>query len=244
MRFIPTFDARVEQLKLEAKKLQRKRGGKHTELLDRVARGAGYDHWHHVVQCQRETASQNGGKALLSECANIVRAEQSGEIKIVMTGPEIQVGPFILFSTGIGDAWMLSPDESLCMCLMWRGKVNEPGITETARELYIDWHAHYELAGPFMKLDPIDTRISAQAVGGYPIERLRPLIDRALSFEGKFAKVILQDDAIDLSEDIIKDLMRQGWDEQELRSLAAEDFRYSPSRNSFLGPIFDSDEMV
>lgn len=97
MRFIPTFDARVEQLKLEAKKLQRKRGGKHTELLDRVARGAGYDHWHHVVQCHRHTASQRGGEALLAECTNVVQAEQAGEIKIVMTGPEILVG--LLIST-------------------------------------------------------------------------------------------------------------------------------------------------
>ena len=66
MRFIPTFDTRVEQLKLEAKKIQRKRGGKHTELLDKVARGAGYDHWHHVVQCQKRTASKQGGEALLA----------------------------------------------------------------------------------------------------------------------------------------------------------------------------------
>lgn len=38
--------------------------------------------------------------------------------------------------------------------------------------------------------------------------------------------------------------MRHGWDEQEMKSVAAEDFRYSPSRNSLLGPIFDSDNII
>ncbi|MEQ6438229.1 hypothetical protein V8Z74_24935 [Comamonas sp. w2-DMI] len=190
MRFIPTFNPRVEQLKLEAKKLQRKRGGKHTELLDRVARGAGYDHWHHVIQCQRNTAAKHGGQVLLAECENIVRAEQAGEIRVVMTGPEVQVGPFILFSTGLGDAWLLSPEEDLSLCLMWRGQVNEPKITETHQVLEISWDATYELASPFMMLTPIDRRIAAQAVGGYPLEGVQKLIDQALSFEGKFAKVI------------------------------------------------------
>ena len=242
MRFIPTFDTRVEQLKLEAKKIQRKRGGKHTELLDKVARGAGYDHWDHVVQCQKRTASKQGGEALLAECANIVGAEQAGEIKIVMTGPEVQVGPFVLFSTGIGDAWLLNPEEDLGLCLMWRGQVNEPKITETALELHIGWDAAYELAGPFMKLDPFDNRIAAQAVGGYPLEGVRALIDRALSFEGKFAQVIDQEDAIDLSEAIIQDLVKQGWEEKRLWSLASEGFRYSPSRNTLMSPIFAGEE--
>ncbi len=242
MRFIPTFNPRVEQLKFKAKKLQRKRGGKHTELLDRVARSAGYDHWHHVVQCQRQTAAKQGGQTLLAECESIVRAEQAGDIKIVMTGPEVQVGPFILFSTGIGDAWLLSPEEDLGLCLMWRGQVNDPKITETPQELSISWDAAYELTGPFMTLTPIDDRISAQAVGGYPLDGVRKLIDQALSFEGKFAKVIDQDDAINLTDAIIRDLVQQGWEEEELRSLAAEGFRFSPSRNTLLSPIFVGEE--
>lgn len=242
MRFIPTFDVRVEQLKLEAKKIQRKRGGKHTELLDRVARGAGYDHWHHVIQCQRQTAAKQGGQVLLAECASIVLAEQAGDVKVVMTGPEVQVGPFVLFSTGLGDAWLLSPEEDLALCLMWHGQVNKLQITETAHELHIGWDAAYELAGAFIKLDPVDDRISAQVIGGYPLDDVRDLIDRALSFEGKFAKVIAQEDAIDLTEAIIQDLVKQGWEEERLRAQAGEGFRYSPSRNTLLGPVFYSDD--
>jgi hypothetical protein len=52
MRFIPTTDEIVARLRKQAKRLQRAHGGKHTDLLTRVAKGAGYDHWHHVIQCQ------------------------------------------------------------------------------------------------------------------------------------------------------------------------------------------------
>lgn len=58
MRYIPTSAATVDSLKKQAKKLQRTGGGKHVDLLDRVARGAGYDHWHHVTLCQRETQTK------------------------------------------------------------------------------------------------------------------------------------------------------------------------------------------
>ena len=54
MRAIHTPDAIVESLRKKAKKLQRNGAGKHTELLDRVARSAGYDHWHHVTLCNNE----------------------------------------------------------------------------------------------------------------------------------------------------------------------------------------------
>ena len=50
MRYIPTSDAVVERLRKQAKKVQRSGGGKHTDLLNKVAKAAGYDHWHHVVQ--------------------------------------------------------------------------------------------------------------------------------------------------------------------------------------------------
>lgn len=83
----------------------------------------------------------------------------------MMTGPEIQVGPFVLFSTGIGDAWLLSPEEDIGLCLMWHGQVNEPSIKETARELHIGWDAAYELAGQFMRLEPFDDRIPTQPGG-------------------------------------------------------------------------------
>ena len=104
MRFIPTFDTLVDSLKKKAKQLQRKGGGKHADLLNRVARSAGYDHWHHVVQCHKITTGKRGAEALRAECVAIQEAERRGEVKVVMTGPEVGVGPFVLFSKAIGDA--------------------------------------------------------------------------------------------------------------------------------------------
>ena len=43
MRYVPTSAATAEALKKQAKKLQRKSGGKHAGLLDRIAHGAGYN---------------------------------------------------------------------------------------------------------------------------------------------------------------------------------------------------------
>jgi hypothetical protein len=51
MRYLPTPDEVVERLKKQAKKLQRSGAGKHSDLLNRAAKQAGYDHWHHVVKC-------------------------------------------------------------------------------------------------------------------------------------------------------------------------------------------------
>ena len=45
MRYIPTPDEVVEHLKKQAKKLQRSGAGKHSDLLNRVAKQAGYAHW-------------------------------------------------------------------------------------------------------------------------------------------------------------------------------------------------------
>lgn len=241
MRYIPTFSPRVEELKNEAKKLQRKRGGKHTDHLNRVAKGAGYEHWHHVVLCHKETLRGYGGKALLDECRSIVLAEQEGRVAVVMTGPEIQVGPFVFFSSGIGDAWLLSPEENLCLCLMWRGEVKELQIQDTQTHLHISWDGRFELIGNFMHVAPFDSALSPQTVGGYPLEGVRKLITQVESFEKKFLSVIEQDDAQPLTQEVIADLVRQGWDEADLKESAADGFRYSASRNSLLSPVFASE---
>ena len=77
MRFIPTTAEAVESLKKQAKKLQRKSGGKHTEALDRVARGAGYNHWHHVTLCLNQGSKSNPFDALKAECALMIEAAAS-----------------------------------------------------------------------------------------------------------------------------------------------------------------------
>lgn len=55
MRYLPTPDEVVERLKKQAKKLQRSGAGKHSDLLNRIAKQAGYDHWHHVSSSATRT---------------------------------------------------------------------------------------------------------------------------------------------------------------------------------------------
>lgn len=242
MRFIPTFDARVDSLKKKAKQLQRKGGGKHADLLNRVAKSAGYDHWHHVVLCHKRTTAKRGAEALLAECIAIQEAERLGEVKVVMTGPEVGVGPFVLFSTGIGDAWMLDPEDGGAACLVWRSEVRPARITETPRHIEIGWDGGYELLGAFMQVMTEADGIGSRAVAGYPLDLVRDLIDRALSFERKFAAVIQQEDALEMTEEVIAQVVRLGWDESKVREFAAQGFRYSPSRNTMLSPIVTSDD--
>lgn len=110
MRFIPTTPAQVEDLKKKAKRLQRNGGGKHTDLLDRVAKGAGYDHWHHVRRCLAETEQIKAPRRLLPEIEGVVQAAIDGTAKIVMTGPDALASrQFVLMATEDGDAWLLDP---------------------------------------------------------------------------------------------------------------------------------------
>lgn len=243
MLYIPTFTARLEQLKKEAKKLQRKSGGKHTELLNRIARGAGYEHWHHMVLCNKEKITSYGGLALIAECLNAIRAEQEGRVIVAITGPEIAIGPFLVFSMGVGDAWLISPNEGLGLCLMWHGQVNEPKIEDTGSHIQIGWDVKYELLGEFLRFDPTDSTLRSQAVGGYPMDAIRSATFKLESFEKRNLSVISQDDAEDQSPEMIAQLVRKGWPEDDLHMCAGQGFRYSPSRNSLLSPLDFSENL-
>lgn len=242
MRYIPTPDARVEQLRKQAKKLQRKQGGKHTDLLDRVAKQANYDHWHHVVECNGRGKAATEMATLKAECEAIIDAELRGQVKVIVTGPEIGVGPFVLFSTGIGDAWLLDPDEQIAMSLVWRGVRREPAMSEDPMRLELGFDGHYELLGAFFHVESHNEAIGQKAIAGYPLDQLRPVLEEVKPFDLKFAELFGQFDAVDLTPEVIKQLVNQGWDEARLQQATQEGLRYSPSRNSLLLPTMSSDD--
>lgn len=242
MRYIPTSDAVVDRLKKQAKKLQRSGGGKHSDLLNRVAKQAGYDHWHHVVQCNGAVKVANDLRTIKGECEAIIAAELRGEVKALMTGPELEVGPFVLFSTGKGDAWLLEPDEGLAMRLVWQGARVEPAINDDRARMEIAWDGAYELLGDFFRIDSDGPELGERAIAGYPLEVVRKLIDRAQSFDAKFDSVIAQTDAVEMTPDVMAQMAKQGWSEPELSKMKEEGFRYSPSRNSLVSPIMPSDD--
>lgn len=242
MRHIPTSAEQLERLRKQAKKLKRVGGGKHADLLNKVARSAGYEHWHHVTQCHELFMGSKGLALLKQECDAISRAEIDGEVRLVLTEPELGVGPFIAFSTGVGDAWLLDPEDQLAMCLVWRSRRIDPDLKEDPKRIMIGWHGAYEILGDMFRIESDQPEIGTRAVGGYPMEGIRTMIDKAQSFARKFDAVIAQSDAVDLTADVVAQLARQGWSEETLRHAQEEGHRYSPSRNTMLTPVVSSDD--
>ena len=234
MRFIPTTTTSVDSLKKQAKKLQRKAGGRHADALDRVARGAGYNHWHHVTVCLNQS-SASSFSAIQAECALVIKAAREGVTKLVMTGPEVISTPLILFAWE-GDAWMLEPDEDKALCLMFHGEPQPYEINDLPTHIEIVWDGTFELAGPFFKVQTNHPKIGSRAIAGLPLDELRTLIDKAQSVERRIEAVIVQADAIDLTPETMTELVRSGWSQQSLDEAAREGARYSPSRNSLLFP--------
>jgi hypothetical protein len=173
MRFIPTTPERVEQLKKDAKRLQRNGGGKHSDLLNRVAKSAGYQHWHHVTRCLRE-AQRRRNPPLLAECQKVIEAEAAGEVLIISTGPECTAdGPLLLFSSGIGDAWLLDPRTGMAACLVWRGEPQDVDVEETEHRLLVGFHGEFEIEDALFMVRTQHTDIRTRSILGYPVEAIK-----------------------------------------------------------------------
>ena len=237
MRFIPTTAEAVESLKKQAKKLQRKSGGKHTEALDRVARGAGYNHWHHVTLCLNQGSKSNPFDALKAECALMIEAARTGVGKMVLTGPNVLKIPLLLFACE-GDAWMLEPRERKALCLMFRGELQSYQLKDTPNRIEIEWDGDFELAGQFFKVITANPAIGSLAIAGFPVEQMRELLAQVETFDQKFSDIFMQADAIDLTPETIQELVRNGWKESDLTEAADSGARYSPQRNSLIFPAF------
>lgn len=243
MRYIPTPDDVVERLKKQAKKLQRSGAGKHSDLLNRVAKQAGYDHWHHVIRCNENATAALQMRTIRAECEAIVAAELRGDVKVVVTKPGPACPPFVLFSTGLGDAWLLEPDEQLAMCLLWHGEREAIGVSEDPSRIEVAWDGGYELLGDFFHVDTNNPRIGDRAIAGYPLDAVRRALDGAQSTVSKMASVIGQYDAAEIDDQVVAQMIKKGWSEEEVLKLKAEGYRYSPGRNSLLGPIMSSDDI-
>lgn len=239
MRFIPTTAARVEQLKKQAKRLKSTKGGKHADLLNAVAKTAGYDHWHHVTLCLDQTERSESARSLADEVDRILTAEKSSEIVMIMTGPEISAeGPLVLFSTGVGDAWLIDPEDNSAACLMWQGEKRLAPFRDQADAIEIDWDGDLALNGQFVNLDcPAVPEIGRRAVAGYPVDAIRDILTRVQSVERKMVDIFGQVDGVDLTDEVIGDLVRSGWNRADLERGRAEGARYSPGRNSLLSPV-------
>jgi len=242
MRYIPTPDETVERLKKQAKKLQRSGAGKHSEMLNRVAKQAGYDHWHHVLKCNENAKAVSQMRSIRDECEGIIATELKGVAKAVMTRDGPACPPFVLFSSGIGDAWLLEPDEQLAMCLVWQGERQTIGVRDEPDRIEVEWDGAYELRGDFFTVESRHPVIGTRAIGGYPLEGVRKLLDKAQSSMAKMASVIGQIDAVEITPEVVAQMVKKGWTEEEVLKMKAEGYRYSPGRDSLLSPIVSSDD--
>lgn len=244
MRYIPTSDEVVERLKKQAKKLQRNGAGKHSDLLNRVAKQAGYDHWHHVVKCNENASAATQMRSIREECEAIIAAELKGVVKIVATKPGPACPPFVLFSTGVGDAWLLEPDEHLAMCLVWQGSREEIGVSEDPDRIEVAWDGGYELLGDFFHVETNNPKIGERAVGGYPLNEVRDVLQKVQSTLAKMTDVLGQWDVVDIDDQVLDRFVRQkGWEKEKVLELKAQGYRYSPGRDTLLGPVMSSDDL-
>jgi hypothetical protein len=179
----------VDSLERQAKKLQRKVGGKHADLLDRVARGAGYDHWHHVTLCLKDTEAKTGVESLNAECGAIIRAAREGQEKIVVTGPETLTVPLVMFASQ-GDAWLLDADEGMAMALLWQGETRSRVIEDVGNDIEVEWDGTFTLDGDVFSVDTEHAVIGKRRIFGYPLDELRKAIDKAQTFDKRLKTLI------------------------------------------------------
>lgn len=243
MRYIPTPDETVERLKKQAKKLQRSGAGKHGDLLNRVAKQAGYDHWHHVVKCNENAKAVSQVRSIRDDCQAIVDAELRREAKAVITKDGPACPPFVIFSTGIGDAWLLEPDEQLAMCLVFQGEPQPITLRDDPDRIEVEWDGGYELLGDFFHVDTGHPKIGERAIGGYPMDGIRKALEQAKSTLSKITDVIGQWDVVDITEEVVARFVKKGWPEKEVLDLKAQGYRYSPGRDTLLGPVMSSDDL-
>ncbi len=242
MRYLSTPDEVVERLKKQAKKLQRSGAGKHSDLLNRVAKQAGYDHWNHVVKCNENAEAVAQMRSIRDECEAIINAELRSQSKVVMSSNGVACPPFVIFSTGVGDAWLLEPDEHYAMCLVWQGKRQTIGLRDDPDSIAVEWDCAYELLGDFFSVESQHPVIGTRAIGGYPLTEVRKMLDQAQSSTMKMASVFGQFDAVEISPEVATVMVRKGMTEKEVLDLKAEGYRYSPGRDSLLGPLMSSED--
>lgn len=238
MRFIPTWAIAVEKLKQQAKKSKTKLQLSHAESLDRVARGAGYNHWGHVTLCLKETERQANGPSLIKECNYIVDAALDGKGKLVITGPEIlEKQPLILFSTEGGDAWLLEPNEGLAICLAWHGERQEPGIHDKGRQLEIGWDGEFKIDGDNFAVDLEISTIGKRVILGYPVAELRDAIFKAESFAKRMSEIFTNRDTVEITDTLLEELVASGWKKEDVEHARSAGAQYSRQRNSLLFPM-------
>jgi hypothetical protein len=86
-------------------------------------------------------------------------------------GRVVTIGPLVLFSTEIGDAWLLDPSDQLAARLARDGDPEPFDIEENETTFTIDWKGRYRIEGTaFLYTDRETGRLAT--IHGYPTHKL------------------------------------------------------------------------
>jgi hypothetical protein len=87
-------------------------------------------------------------------------------------GRVVTIGQLVLFSTDIGDAWLLDPADQLAARLARDGDPEPVHIEENDTTFAIGWKGRYRIEGDtFIYVDSDTGRVST--ILGYPIDQLK-----------------------------------------------------------------------
>jgi hypothetical protein len=128
------------------------------------------------------------------------------------------------------------------MCLMWQGERQTIGLRDDPDRIEVEWDCAYELLGEFFSVESHHPVIGTRAIGGYPLNDVRKLLDEAQSTMMKMASLMGKFDTVEITPEVLARMAKKGWTEEEVLKLKAEGYRYSPGRDSLLGPVISSDD--
>lgn len=109
-------------------------------------------------------------------------------------------------------------------------------VRDLPTRLEIFWHGTFDLNGPFFAVQTDHPGVGSRYIAGYPMDQLRECLEAARSADKRIEQIFDQEGSVDLTPEIIQQLVGQGWQEEQLLEAARQGAVYSPSRNTVLLP--------
>jgi hypothetical protein len=107
----------------------------------------------------------------------------------------------------------------------------------------VEWDGEYALLGDFFSVRRGHPEIGERVIGGYPLDDIRKVLETAKSTLWKMTDVIGQWVVVDITDEVVARFVKKGWTEERVIQLKAEGCRYSPNRDTLLGPLISSDDL-
>ncbi|MCD9030852.1 hypothetical protein LDO32_03770 [Luteimonas sp. Y-2-2-4F] len=109
-------------------------------------------------------------------------------------------------------------------------------VRDLPARIEILWHGDFQLSGHFFAVQTDHPGVGSRYIAGYPVDRLRECLEAARSADKRLQQIFGQDDAVAVSPEVIRQLVGQGWQEEQLVDAARRGAQYSPSGDTVLFP--------